>query len=1133
MKTDRFLLIILLLFVTALGAYPQDRRTVETKVADILARFPANDLQLTDKLMEEMLTLGEQGLKQILDKIIPPGSGDDTPQRFAVETMSRFLSQKGKETDRRMWESLCISYVEANPDKNVKDFFMKKLQLIGGTESAQAMKKYLNDKDLCEPAVAVIAVADPAAAESIFAEALKSQTNCAAVMLNHLASMGSAKALNEYIALASSSDNNVKASAYNALALSGDDKANKTLLEAAAKTGYKWEATAATESLLKYAETIGKKGNIKVSDKICKLIISKCNDDFNIHYKIRALEIYSNLHGIGAQTLWKKALSHTNKEYRIAALQFSQKAAGNEAINLWISHFSKAPATAKPNIISLFGIAKAESATALVTAALSNTDEAIRTEAALAIAKISGKKAVTSLVGYLTKYNGENDQAAAKTALMTVLDKNNISELLPVLKNGNTVAQKTAIELLGWNGDNQYYSLILNYASSADKSLKGSAVNALQNMVEVKDQQSVIELLKTADDPEIITDLQLALAAAALKNPIVEKQSDIILNAIKTLGSGNNMKTKLIPVLAKTGGREALQLVTEEFEKGTGAMKDICFTALINWRDYSASSSLYNICSTGEKTYLDRAFDGYIRQIRTAPVTDDQKLLLLRKIMNCADNSAKKNRLITEIGRLKTYPAIFFMTKYIDNPETSAGAARAIMNIALPSAGSSDGMEGIIVKAALSKAAVALRGDEADYEREMINKYIASLPADEGFVSMFNGKDLTGWQGLVENPIARAKMKPVELAKKQVEANEKVPLNWNVRDGMIWFSGRGDNLCSIKEYGDFELFVDWKITKFGDSGIYLRGSPQVQIWDTSRTSVGAQVGSGGLYNNQKHRSTPLKVVDNPIEDWNTFRIIMIGEVVSVWLNGELVVDNVILENYWDRNIPIFPKGYIELQAHGTDLAFRDIYVREINHNELTDEEKADGFELLFNGKDLNNWVGNKVSYVAENGNIAVKPADGSGGNLYTEKEYSDFIFRFEFQLTPGANNGIGVRAPLTGDAAYLGMEIQVIDDTAPIYATLQQYQYHGSVYGVIPAKRGYLKPVGEWNYEEIRLEGTKIKVTLNGTVIVDGDFAAQRDNGTMDNRDHPGLKNTKGHIGFLGHGDELKFRNIKIKNLAK
>jgi hypothetical protein len=293
------------------------------------------------------------------------------------------------------------------------------------------------------------------------------------------------------------------------------------------------------------------------------------------------------------------------------------------------------------------------------------------------------------------------------------------------------------------------------------------------------------------------------------------------------------------------------------------------------------------------------------------------------------------------------------------------------------------------------------------------------------------------------------------------------------------------------------------------------------------------VGSGGLYNNQVHPSKPLKVADNPVGDWNTFRIIMVGEKVSVWLNGELVVDDVTMENYWDRKSPIFPKGSIELQAHGTDLAFRDIYIREISDKEynLTPEEKSEGFVSLFNGRNLNNWVGNKESYVVEDGTIVIKPESGSGGNLYTAGEFSDFIFRFEFLLTPAANNGLGIRTPLEGDAAYVGMELQILDNDADVYAKLEPYQYHGSVYGVIPARRGFLNPVGEWNYQEVYVKGTKIKITLNGTVIVDGDIADARDNGTMDKRDHPGLKNTTGHIGFLGHGSVVKFRNIRIKDL--
>ena len=163
--------------------------------------------------------------------------------------------------------------------------------------------------------------------------------------------------------------------------------------------------------------------------------------------------------------------------------------------------------------------------------------------------------------------------------------------------------------------------------------------------------------------------------------------------------------------------------------------------------------------------------------------------------------------------------------------------------------------------------------------------------------------------------------------------------------------------------------------------------------------------------------------------------------------------------------------------------------------------------------------------------MVVEHKPGSRGNLYTKKEYSDFDFRFEFKLTPGANNGVGIRTPLTGDAAYAGMEIQILDNTADIYKNLEKYQYHGSVYGVIPAKRGFLKPVGEWNSEEIIARGDRIQVILNGHKIVDGDIREASKNGTMDKRPHPGLLNKKGYIGFLGHGSVVYFRNIRIKEL--
>lgn len=193
-----------------------------------------------------------------------------------------------------------------------------------------------------------------------------------------------------------------------------------------------------------------------------------------------------------------------------------------------------------------------------------------------------------------------------------------------------------------------------------------------------------------------------------------------------------------------------------------------------------------------------------------------------------------------------------------------------------------------------------------------------------------------------------------------------------------------------------------------------------------------------------------------------------------------------------------------------------------------------GYEVLFDGTDLSKWLGNKESYIVDNGTILVNPQAGKGGgNLYTSKEYSDFIFKFEFQLTPGANNGLGIHMPPEGDAAYLGKELQILDNTAEKYATLKPYQYHGSVYGIIAAKRGYLKPVGEWNSQEVTVQGSKITINLNGTTIVDADMIEASKNGTIDGKEHPGLKRDKGHIGFLGHGDVLRFRNIRVKELSK
>lgn len=202
----------------------------------------------------------------------------------------------------------------------------------------------------------------------------------------------------------------------------------------------------------------------------------------------------------------------------------------------------------------------------------------------------------------------------------------------------------------------------------------------------------------------------------------------------------------------------------------------------------------------------------------------------------------------------------------------------------------------------------------------------------EGFQALFNGKDLTGWKGLVADPKKRAAMTSEQLAAEQVKADELMRAHWKAEDGVLVFDGKGQNLCSAKDFGDFELYVDWKIQKGGDSGLYVRGTPQIQIWDTEWEpyfKLGAEKGSGAMWNNQKNPRFPDVKADKKAGEWNSFFVRMVGEKVTVKLNGQTVVNEVTLENYWERDKPVYPKGSIELQNHGNPLYFKNIYVREL------------------------------------------------------------------------------------------------------------------------------------------------------------------------------------------------------------
>ncbi|MBM4000745.1 MAG: DUF1080 domain-containing protein [Planctomycetes bacterium] len=408
-----------------------------------------------------------------------------------------------------------------------------------------------------------------------------------------------------------------------------------------------------------------------------------------------------------------------------------------------------------------------------------------------------------------------------------------------------------------------------------------------------------------------------------------------------------------------------------------------------------------------------------------------------------------------------------------------------------------------------------------------------------GFTAVFNGGDLSGWYGLATvDPRKLSQLSEGERASKRETDTKDAMEHWKVENGELVNDGHGVYLTTEKEFGDIELWIDYKTVAGADSGIYMRATPQIQIWDStdeSKFKLGADKGSGGLWNNAPDApgKDPLVRADKPFGEWNRFRIIQIGDRTSVWLNGQLVVDNALMANYWDRALPIVRTGPIQLQTHGGEIRWRNVFVREIPSEEantwLRRDDKEAGYASIFDGKSLDGWAGAVDNYEVKEGAIGCKA--GKGGTLYTKEQYADFAVRLEFRLPPGGNNGLAIRYPGTGDPAYSAMcELQVLDNEHPKYATLDPRQYHGSPYGMVAAPRGYLRPTGEWNVQEVTVRGTQVQVELNGSLIVNADLAKVTE--FMANHPHPGRELEKGHFGFAGHSDPVEFRNIAIKALA-
>ena len=1115
------IILLLLAFVAPLFAVAQSPagRLPNTIVADVMAQMPAQNQEVYDRMMEDLISSGSEGLDILMSKIPEDPKVDDTAIGYAIGGLSYYVTTPGKESARQMVTKSLAKALDKTSHARIKEFLIRQLQIAGKNDAIDILKHYALVQDICQEAVSALVELDsPKSKEAL--ESIIGQIPLKKVAAKAVGDAGLSSQEGLLLTWLGSGKDDLQKSVLYGLSRAGSSKSLKALKGAAEAVNYSYNDTDATDAYFTLLDRIAD-ASAKEEKKLLK--------NPNPAVRSAGIALYVKAKGKSALPDVLKAMDDPSRVYRNSALSSVCCVADQKFKDDLVVKMQKVSPEAKIDIINWLGAHDAQSATAAIVPYLKSSDVELRAAAVTALTRLGNAEGADAMINVFT-YGDTAEVNAMKDGL--VWFKGDLSsKLLTALAGSSQAGQVAIIQILADKHAHQAAGKILEY-TKASAPVADAAYKALGS-VSTKDQLPELFTMLDASTGTQTADLQQAIGYVVSSMP-----ADQALSTVKAkMGS---KKALYYPVLGYIGTPAAFDILKKGIVSGDAAQRNAAVQTATTWNDFAASTALYDVFADKNlSSYHDAALQGYIRLLGKTSFNDVQKLIYLRNALDVAATTAQKNILLGEIAKLTTFNALILSSEYLSDPSTEQAAGTAVMNIALRDKNYQ--FWGQPVKDILKKFLAVRKGGDAPYDKAAIEKYLAEAPDCTGFVSIFNGKDLTGWKGLVENPISRSKMKPADLEKAQVKADQIMREGWEVRDGILYFTGHGDNLCTDKKYGDFEMYVDWKLfyenensKRDGDAGIYLRGTPQVQIWDTCRTWDGADVGSGGLYNNEKNPRNPLVLADNAIGDWNTFYIKMVGERVTIYLNGVLVVDNVILENYWNRKFPLFPEEQIELQAHGSLVAYRDIFVKELPKAEpyaLSAEETKEGFKILFDGESMNEWTGNTQDYVTENGTITLYPGNGGGGNLYTKNEYGDFVIRFDFMLTPGANNGLGIRTPMDGDAAYVGTELQILDNESPIYADLEEYQYHGSAYGIIPAKRGYLKPVGEWNTQEVYLKGDHLKITLNGTVILDGNLAEASKNGTIDGKDHPGLKNKKGHLAFLGHGSIVKFKDIRIKEL--
>ena len=1092
-------------------------------IPDLLKQFPAQSTEERDRLARAIVQSGSEGIIELCRMLVPSGKGDDAQARYALNGLAHYISSPaGTEDERRIVEKVYTDALKASVDAEVKAFLIEQLQLLGHDDSVKPLSHFLMDDRLCDPAAQALVSIGSSKAEKALLETLKkSEGKRRIALIKALGELGSRRAVKTITGYTKNQDVDLRQISLWALANIGDPSSEKILAEML-KTASPGEYTKAASFYLLFVERLAQSGKPEACVRICREFLRDRMDEED-QVRCAALSLLVSVLGEEAFPDLYAAVDSDSNALRGVALKLAETLGGASTTEEWIGKLRHVPIETEAMIVRMLGRRGDRTALPAILEEINGKDPIVRIAAIQSAGRVGKNGAIPAIIEAMKTADKETLEAV-KESLLSYSDEEGISLLARVLPEMPPLSRVTAMEVLAERGARQFREVVYGQTKTSDSNVRLAALRALETLADAEDLPRLIGFLKKTDDPAELRAVENAVVASAQSLSPPEERSTLLLTEYPSMME--IQRHAVLRALSRIGGKKALRRVVEETGSPEVELRHAAVRALAEWPDMSASNDLLKISRTS-KDDGDRklALRGYVRLVDESALLPWEKLYLLKAALDDRDYIDEIRLVLRGLAEVHNVASLKVVSEYFHDEMLKHDAASAAMAIAFQRSISEEGLVGEEVVSILNDVLAVLEDEPAQRRvREYIDRISSGgessgkielnrLP--EEYYTLFNGADLTGWRRHDNLP------------------GHGLAGKWFVEEETIVGTqdppGYGGFLTTTTTYQDFELLLETKIDWPFDSGVFLRVGPdgkchQITLDYRSDGEIGGVYCSwtqGFVYH------CPEGVSYFKKDAWNRMRIVCQGEParIRVWLNGTLITD---FQHTAETTAGVPKEGTIALQVHPggegfeeSRARFRNIFIREI--------PREGEWKILFNGSNFTGWTGATTGYLVQDGKI-VCPENG-GGNLYTKEEFSDFILRFQFKLTPGANNGLGIRAPLTGDAAYVGMELQILDNTAEKYRDLKPYQFHGSIYGVVPAKREYLRPTGEWNFEEVIAKGRRIKVNLNGVTIVDADIDEASRGGTMDGRDHPGLKREKGHIGFLGHGSCVEFRGIQIKEL--